>query len=124
MHLHAVRLFVCPAIYTVRKRYSRIVITYWGSDLYRSSRLQLFMTLPILHSASEITMITNDMASYFKKLAEIGNMPDYDPNSKKTKKALNEVIAEFAPQFAELENGFRDLDALLTSIDNAQWIDG
>lgn len=68
MHLHAVRLFVCPAIYIVRKRYSRIVITYWGSDLYRSSRLQLFMTLPILHSASEITMITNDMASYFKKL--------------------------------------------------------
>ena len=63
-------------------------------------------------------------ASYFKKLAEIGNMPDYDPNSKKTKKALDKVIAEFAPQFAELENGFRDLDALLTSIDNAQWIDG
>ena len=59
-------------------------------------------------------------ASYFKKLAEVGNMPD----SKKTKKALDKVIAEFAPQFAELENGFRDLDALLTSIDNAQWVDG
>ncbi len=63
-------------------------------------------------------------AKYFQKLAEIGNMPDYDPNSKKTKKALDKVIAEFAPQFAELENGFRDLDALLTSIDNAQWVDG
>lgn len=63
-------------------------------------------------------------AKYFQKLAEIGNMKDYDPNSKKTKKALDKVIAEFAPQFAELENGFRDLDALLASIDNAQWVDG
>lgn len=63
-------------------------------------------------------------AKYFQKLAEIGNMKDYDPNSKKTKKALDQVIAEFAPQFAELENGFRDLDALLASIDNAQWVDG
>ena len=59
-----------------------------------------------------------------QQAVKIVNMPDYHANSKKTKKALDKVIAEFAPQFAELENGFRDLDALLTSIDNAQWIDG
>ena len=68
IHLHAVRLFMCPALFLSRKLYKRIIITYWGSDLYRSTNLQLIKSLPLVHVSNTITMITEDMYTYFKNL--------------------------------------------------------
>ncbi len=68
MHLHAVRLFVCPALFLARKLYSKRIITYWGSDLYRSSKFKLIQTIPLISSSTIITMMSKDMLSYFSKL--------------------------------------------------------
>lgn len=68
MHMHAVRQFICPALYLARKNFKKIILTYWGSDLYRSSVKQLAVTLPILHSADSIVLLTDDMRDYFANL--------------------------------------------------------
>lgn len=68
LHVHAVRLFVCPALFLANKNFDNIILTYWGSDLYRVSNSQLLKTIPLLYKSKKIVMMTEDMKLYFKKL--------------------------------------------------------
>lgn len=59
--------YISPAIYRVRHLYKKIVLTYFGSDLYRNSFIERIMTVPSLAAADNITLISTDMMDYFKK---------------------------------------------------------
>lgn len=60
--------YVLPSFFA-RKQFKKIVLTYWGSDLYRSNSVQRLMTLPLLQKADIITMMSKDMLDYFSKLS-------------------------------------------------------
>lgn len=41
VHVHAVRPFISLPIYFSRRNFKKIILTYWGSDLFRTTKLQL-----------------------------------------------------------------------------------
>ena len=67
LHVHQIRPSICPALYIVRKLYKKIVLTYWGSDVYRISNLRSISTMPLLSVADQVTMMTQDMLEAYKK---------------------------------------------------------
>lgn len=68
LHVHAVRPFITLPIYLVRKRFKKIILTYWGSDLFRTSKLHLLVTAPLLSCANIIHVLTHEMLAYFEAL--------------------------------------------------------
>lgn len=69
VHLHYVSHYICPIIYLFRRKFKHIILSYWGSDLYRSSMTTRLMTLPLINASSIISFITNDMLDYFRQLS-------------------------------------------------------
>lgn len=68
IHVHYVSINTAFAVYFARKQFGSIILSFWGSDLLRigtSGHLQLY---PILSVASQITLITEDMMNYFRRL--------------------------------------------------------
>lgn len=66
LHEHYVKDYIAPVIYQLRYLYGRIVLTYYGSDLYRTNIVRRFLTLPSLFAAHRITLISDDMMDSFK----------------------------------------------------------
>ncbi|NYI50814.1 glycosyltransferase family protein [Macellibacteroides fermentans] len=66
-HLHFVSHYICPTIYLLRKNYTKISISFWGSDLYRANIIVRSLYRPLIKKSSSISFITKDMLSYFKK---------------------------------------------------------
>lgn len=72
-HVQYVSPYIAPIIYFYRKRYKKIVLTYWGSDLLRSNFVFRIMCRPLIRISSWITFITSDMQSTFNKYFHIHN---------------------------------------------------
>lgn len=65
VHIHYLKFeYVLPLI-CMRKKIKKIIISFWGSDLFRSSKRQFFFINHLLAVADEITFITEDMRSYY-----------------------------------------------------------
>lgn len=68
LHIHYVKHLYAPGIYLLRNNYKKIILTFWGSDLYRSTIISRVCILPILRIADKITFITATMKNdFFKK---------------------------------------------------------
>ena len=68
LHIHYVKHLYAPGIYLLRNNYKKIILTFWGSDLYRSTIISRVCILPILGIADKITFITATMKNdFFKK---------------------------------------------------------
>ena len=65
-HLHFVSHYISPLVYLNRKKYSSIVLSFWGSDLYRSNSIIRALCRPLLKRCDSISFITQDMQDYFK----------------------------------------------------------
>lgn len=68
LHVHYIWYHLSPAIYKVRHLYKKIVLTYYGSDLYRTSFFESLLTIPSLSAADCITFMSEDMVDYYKTL--------------------------------------------------------
>lgn len=68
LHVHYIWYHLSPAIYKVRHLYKKIVLTYFGSDLYRISLFERLLTIPALSAADHITFMSEDMVDYYKTL--------------------------------------------------------
>lgn len=69
LHLKGITNSVSIIFYLTRKQFSKIIITYWGSDLYRMSRIKRLQTLPLLVRANTITFMSEDMKNYYRRLS-------------------------------------------------------
>lgn len=67
VHIKGVYNYLALPIYFNRNKYKKIILTYWGSDLYRSSKFMLLQTLPLVSVANKISFITDDMRTFFSK---------------------------------------------------------
>lgn len=67
LHIHYVKHLYAPGIFFNRKHFKKIVLTFWGSDFYRSSIISRAYVLPILRIADIITFITSNMKEDFIK---------------------------------------------------------
>ena len=67
LHIHYVKHLYAPGIFFNRKHFKKIVLTFWGSDFYRSSIITRAYVLPILRIADNITFITSNMKDDFIK---------------------------------------------------------
>jgi glycosyltransferase involved in cell wall biosynthesis len=68
LHIHYVSNALGLSLLFFLSRFHKIILTYWGSDLYRTGLFYKIQTLPLLISASNITLVTEDMKEYYKKL--------------------------------------------------------
>ena len=67
LHIHYVKHLYAPGIFFNRKHFKKIILTFWGSDFYRSSIITRAYVLPILRIADNITFITSNMKDDFIK---------------------------------------------------------
>ena len=65
LHIHYVKHLYTPGIYLLRKNYHKIILTFWGSDFYRSSLRSRICIMPVLRVANQITFITPNMRKQF-----------------------------------------------------------
>lgn len=74
LHIHYVKHLYAPGIFLLRKKYKRIVLTFWGSDFYRSSCITRAFTFPLLRVADKMSFITPNMRDDFmnKSLFHVG----------------------------------------------------
>lgn len=68
IHVHYVSINTALAVYFTRKQFGRIVLSFWGSDLLRIGTSGYLQLSPIVSVATQITVITEDMMNYFKRL--------------------------------------------------------
>lgn len=66
LHIQSARTFICPAFYLTHKQFDKIILTFWGSDLYRVSNLKLLIALPLMNRADIISMMVPDMKVFFQ----------------------------------------------------------
>lgn len=69
LHLHYVSHYLTLPIFLLSSRYRHIILTYWGSDLFRSNTAKRLMTLPLLVVSNKITFITFEMQERFRNLS-------------------------------------------------------
>lgn len=69
VHIHFVSHYVAIPVFLLSRRYEKIILTYWGSDLFRSSATKRLMTLPLLNRSNKISFITSEMFDRFKSLS-------------------------------------------------------
>lgn len=69
LHMHYVSYYFCPIIYLFRKKFKFIILSYWGSDLLRSSLFKRLLTLPLINHSKKISFMTQDMLDYFGRLS-------------------------------------------------------
>ena len=67
LHIHYVKHLYAPGIFFNRKHFRKIILSFWGSDFYRSSIISRAFVLPILRIADNITFITSNMKDDFIK---------------------------------------------------------
>lgn len=67
LHVHQVNRSLSLSLFLCHHQFSKIIITYWGSDLYRNNGFKALQTVPILNVSDKITMITDDMQDYFNR---------------------------------------------------------
>lgn len=65
LHIHYVKHLYSPGIYLLRNNFKKIILTFWGSDFYRSTYFSRLCIFPILRVANIITFITVNMKSDF-----------------------------------------------------------
>lgn len=66
-HLHFASHYICPSVYLLRKKYGKIILSFWGSDLYRANAIVRSLYHPLIEKSSAVSFITEDMFEYFKK---------------------------------------------------------
>ena len=57
--------YLAPIVYLYRRRFDKIKLTFWGSDVYRVNGLKALMTIPLLKRADNISFITETMRQDF-----------------------------------------------------------
>lgn len=65
LNLHYVSHYVAPSVALLSKNYGKIILTFWGSDLLRSTGLKRQLTLPAIRKASIIQLMTTGMRTRF-----------------------------------------------------------
>lgn len=68
VHLHYVSHYLSPILYLLRRNYKKIILTFWGSDLLRSTSFSRLFIAPLVKKANKVSFITNDMFDSFKVL--------------------------------------------------------
>ena len=68
LQFHYVQETIAPVFYLLRRRFGKIILTYWGSDLYRLNTVRRSLTKGLVNSAKHIVMLTTDMVDYFNNL--------------------------------------------------------
>ena len=68
LHEHYIKNYISPAIFLVRRLYKKIILTYYGSDVYRLDSVRRLLTIPSLFASSSITFMSDDMVDYYKTL--------------------------------------------------------
>lgn len=87
LHVHYVKDYVVFPIIMNKHNYGKIVLTFYGSDIYRIGNLRFCLLLPLLNVADNISLISNDMLSEISRktfvskriiekcsIADFGNM--------------------------------------------------
>lgn len=65
LHIHYVKHLYSPGIFFNRRHFKKIILTFWGSDFYRSTIISRACVLPALRIADNITFITANMKDDF-----------------------------------------------------------
>lgn len=71
VHCHSVVYIVSIALFLKKEHFGKVVMSYWGSDLYRIGLFQQILNYPLLIKADKITFITEEMKSFFLNKAKI-----------------------------------------------------
>lgn len=66
LHVQYVSPYIAPIICLFRKKFKKIILTYWGSDLLRSNVLFRLLCRPLVSVSSWITFITSEMQLTFE----------------------------------------------------------
>lgn len=64
-NLHYVSHYAAPIIALLSNNYGKIILTFWGSDLLRSTSIKRLLTQPALGKASILQLMTQDMMERF-----------------------------------------------------------
>lgn len=67
VHIHYVKHLYTIGLFLLRKQYKKVVLTFWGSDFYRSTFITRWCIAPLLRIADKITFITPNMKDDFNK---------------------------------------------------------
>lgn len=67
INLHYVSHYASPVIALLSKNYGRIILTFWGSDLLRSTGIKRLLTLPAVKKASTLQLMTAGMLECFSQ---------------------------------------------------------
>lgn len=67
INLHYVSHYVAPIIASLSKNYGKIILTFWGSDLLRSTGIKRLLTLPAIKKASTLQLMTAGMLERFSQ---------------------------------------------------------
>ncbi len=109
LQFHFVQETIAPVFYLLRKRFEKIILTYWGSDLFRLNDVRRSLTAGLIGSADHIVMLTSDMVDYFK------NLP-----SKYSKNAHKCTVVDFGnmfyPGIDELKQSYKDISIIKSQI--------
>lgn len=65
LHVHFVPTILSVIFCFFKSKYTKIIVSYWGSDLYRGNKRHFFFQSFLLKIADKITFITQDMVDYF-----------------------------------------------------------
>lgn len=96
VHIHYVNFRKLKAVNKLRNNTNRVVCSFWGSDLYRSSNHELKQITRLLKIADRITFCTEDMKTYFD----------------------SHVKHNFADKISVLDFGIEALDSIDRFMDN------
>lgn len=67
-HIHYVEKWACLQVFLAQKSKERILLSFWGSDLYRSNKFDNLMIKKCLTRAHKITLTTQDMQEKFHEI--------------------------------------------------------
>ena len=61
LHVHYVNSNILKYIFIPWLKCRKRILTYWGSDILRASKKQIYSTFPFIYTANEITVINGSM---------------------------------------------------------------
>lgn len=65
LHLHFVSHYLAPVLFLLRRNFSRVLLSFWGSDVRRMNSFKRFLITPLVRYSDNIMFVNEDMKAAF-----------------------------------------------------------
>lgn len=65
VHLHYVSHYLAPVLYLLRRNFSKVLLSFWGSDVRRINSFKRLLDMPLIRRADSIMFVNEDMKKAF-----------------------------------------------------------